>query len=227
MGSRISRYRELITTSWRVFRSSGLRSLSIYCLQWAGLYRRLLVYSHPSSREQEAARIPIELGELREDELGDYASLVPDSDLDAIRRRMAQGDACTTARLPSGELIGVCWTALGRAWVEFVECEIALDDQAAYGYDQFVSSEYRGGAIAGALESYRDVKLRAQGVNLSVYTVWSENTVSLGRIDRRVPAGSESGVLHSYRILHWHWNRLELYPSKYRPLLRLVSNPGP
>lgn len=227
MDSRLSRYRELITNSWRVLRSSGLRSLSTYFLQWTGFYRCLLVYSHPSCREQVPARIPIEIGELREDELGDYASLVPDSDLDAIRRRMAQGDTCTTARLPSGELVGVCWTALGRAWVEFVECEIELDDQTAYGYDQFVSSKYRGAAIAAALESYRDVKLRDQGVKLSVYAVWSENTVSLGRIDQRAPAGSETGVLHSYRILHWHWNRLELNPSKYRPLLRLVSNPGP
>jgi len=70
------------------------------------------------------------------------------------------------------------------------------------------------------------VKLREQGVNLSVYGVWSENTVSVGRIDQRAPAGSESGVLHSYRLLGWHWNRLELYPSKYKPLLRLVSNTG-
>ena len=228
MGFRASRYRELIAASWRVLRGSGLRSLLIYFLQWAGFYRCLRVYSHPGFRERESARIPIELGELREDELGDYASLMPDCDLDAIRRRMAQGDICTTARLPSGsrELIGFCWTALGRAWVEFVECEIELDDRAAYGYDQFVSSKYRGVAIAAALESYRDVKLREQGVNLSVYGVWSENTVSVGRIDQRAPAGSESGVLHSYRLLGWHWNRLELYPSKYKPLLRLVSNTG-
>ena len=43
-----------------------------------------------------------------------------------------------------------------RAWVGFVECETELDDQAAYLYDQFVSSKHRGVSIAAALESPTD-----------------------------------------------------------------------
>lgn len=226
VSSRKSQSRERVATAWRVLRSYGFRSLSLYFLQWAGVYRCLWIYSHPCARVQAAARIAVEIGELREDELGDYASLVPDCDLDVIRRRMSRGEICTTARLPSGELIGVFWTALGRAWVEFVECEIELDDQAAYLYDQFVSSKHRGVSIAAALESYRQVKLRAQGVHLVIYAVWPENRITLGRIDQLVRPGAETGVLHSYQIFHWHWNRLELYASKYKPLLRLVLNSG-
>jgi hypothetical protein len=226
MGSRRSHYRELLADSWRVLGSYGPRSFFIYFLQWAGFYRRLQVYCQPSFREQAPSRISIEIGELREDELADYASLVPDSSLDVIRRRMAQGHMCTTARLPSGELVGVHWSALGRAWIEFMECEIELDDRAGYNYDAFVSNKYRGNAIVGALESYREVKLRAQGVNLVVHAVWSENKIARGRIDKNPAKGSEIGVLHRYGILRWHRNRLELYPSKYRPIIRLVSNSG-
>lgn len=208
--------------AWRVARESGFASLWFHFLQWASVYRRMIVTGGPLPRREEEAEIPLEFGVLGEDQLEDHVVLRPDMDLSDVRRRFASGHWCYTARTRQRELIGTCWIAAESARIDYADCGIELAARTVYIYDQFVSAGHRGLRVAGALETHRDQDLRRRGYKLCVAAYWSENRIPLGRSRKR--AHSEIGMLHCYGLLGWRWRRLTLEPSDHPPLLRLVDS---
>lgn len=219
----ISRYLARMIRSWRDLFPLGTWVLWWHVLRWSGVYRCLVIYGYPLVRDQESARISIKIGELGVDELGEYAVLRPDVDLQSIRHRLSLGHSCTIARLLSGELIAACWNALDHAFVDFLGCEIEFGKEAVYTYDQFVSKQYRRLGVSEAIESYTHIQMKDRGVVLNVTAIWPENHIAVCRMKKRT-SHFKIGVIRSYRIVGWQWHRISLYPSKDAVPLCLVPS---
>jgi len=72
----------------------------------------------------------------------------------SLRCASRSGSACTG--------VAAGWYALGRARVEYLDCDLLLAPDAAYLEDEFVAEDLRGLGVADGLASFRSTELRRE-----------------------------------------------------------------
>jgi GNAT superfamily N-acetyltransferase len=120
------------------------------------IYRRYhlvelrLVGPLPSAKASE----PLEIEEIPPSRSDEHRPFWPELHPAYFERCFAAGYRCFIARV-EGRPLAVSWSAHDRIWSDFLECQIPLADDEAYGFGTYVLPEARGNGIAPALMSYR------------------------------------------------------------------------
>jgi GNAT superfamily N-acetyltransferase len=202
-----------------MLRDEGPASVWMRFLQWLGIYRRLFVLGGLDSRRPETSRVPITCERLRVDGVDDYMEFRPDQDRAEIEARLASGNLCCVAR-KNGRIIATTWTAIGKAWIDYLQCEIRLADDAVYHFDTYVRPEFRGCRVAGELSDLRLKTVTRLGYVRSVGLFWPENRAAIQRSERR--KNIRVGEFRCFKLGPWRCHALRLEPGHGEPLLELA-----
>jgi cytochrome P450/ribosomal protein S18 acetylase RimI-like enzyme len=143
--------RRLLRRALDVWRFEGPASVARRALGET-VHRRLLVVEQPFAEFVAHARpqITVEIERMGPDGVGEYSSLRPDTRSAAIERRLASDEHCFLARR-QGRLVGACWVATGKVFIEYLGREVNLARGALYVYDLYVIPELRGKGVDRAL----------------------------------------------------------------------------
>jgi hypothetical protein len=207
-------------TLLQFLKTEGVRSTFLRGLQALGVYRQLDVVVGPTPTGDYQATVPVSGEILDESGIDEYLKLRPDQDRALIEARFAAGDLCFVGRV-RGALASASWTARGRAWIDYLECEILLGGGLAYAYDSYVEPKFRGKGVLGPGIRLRAETLRASGHDRVIGLLWPQNPAAWHRSSRR---GDERiGRIRRYRIGPWTRVVLKLRESggEAEPLLRL------
>ncbi len=189
-----------------VIRKEGLGSLWFkvvgeYC------YRRLVILEHDLPPEVHKMKLPghVEMKLLTSDDIGAYLDARPEGIEEDIRGRLEEGQICFTA-WQEGSVVGAVWAATGRAYVEYVDCEIELDADQVYVYNAFTRLSHRGQQIARERGLFVAQYLQKAGYGKLFGAVMPENKAAL-----RAP--NDVGARHVgwlYRYEFGPWRRFSL-----------------
>jgi SAM-dependent methyltransferase/GNAT superfamily N-acetyltransferase len=89
------------------------------------------------------AKLPVIIDQLRETEIDKYEALRPEINPIEVCRRVDAGHQCFVARY-KGRLIHACWVTTGRAWIDYLSCDVQLARDEAYVYEAFTLPQFRG-----------------------------------------------------------------------------------
>jgi len=185
---------------------------------WFGLwsrmgYRRLLLLER---RLDEPIRdlgqpIPVTIGLLREDEIEDYTTLVPDADPVDVRSRLTSGQWCFTARLDD-RLIGVRWAGAGPMRLDYLDCHVDLSADEACTYGLYTDPAFRGSPVSptGSVAMLRH--LRDAGFRRVVAAILPENDASLRSVT--MTGYRPYGVIGRVKLGPWTWRFLRTGGAK-------------
>jgi GNAT superfamily N-acetyltransferase len=143
---------------WRrsreVLQREGARSLA---LRMVGelFYRRMIVMQRPYDFTMQDIQldVPTTFRPLEVEDLGLYAALRPDADVEEIRRRFALRHVCYGA-FREDRLVQACWIATERAYIDYLHAEIHLLSGVGYLYDLYAIPEARGLNLHRAMWPY-------------------------------------------------------------------------
>jgi GNAT superfamily N-acetyltransferase len=144
------------------------------------VYRRVIVVERSLDEPipDVRASVPVVIGWLDETQVEDLAALRPTIDPRVIRRRLAEGQACVVARR-AGRLVFAAWSTTGRAWTNYLQCEIPLATGEVYVYAVFTSPESRGMNIASMALAFTLRHFQAAGYRRHAAVVMPENRRAL------------------------------------------------
>jgi hypothetical protein len=96
------------------------------------VYRRMTLLEIPLTPPPSVTATPPALGFrfLDTATVPAYLRLRPDFSREQVERRLEDGDRCFVVER-SGELVSARWLAVGRAWVEYLGCELVLEPDEA------------------------------------------------------------------------------------------------
>ena len=77
------------------------------------------------------AKLPVIIDQLRETEIDKYEALRPEINPIEVCQRVDAGHQCFVARY-KGRLIHACWVTTGRAWIDYLSCDVQLARDEAY-----------------------------------------------------------------------------------------------
>ncbi|MDX1385518.1 MAG: GNAT family N-acetyltransferase [Thermoanaerobaculia bacterium] len=109
-------------------------------------------------------------------------ALTPDLEPATRRSRIERSAICLVA-IVDGEPAGVTWSERGRAYVEYLDLHIELEDTASYGYELFVSPRFRGRRLGRELLGVKRHHLRDLGVVDDLSLVVPENAAALATVE--------------------------------------------
>jgi GNAT superfamily N-acetyltransferase len=137
-----------------VLREQGLRGLWFAVLARLA-YRRyhLLELRLDGPLPSFEASIPIAFEELDPSQSEEIGPFWPRLSRAYFDRCFAQGYRCFVARA-QGRPVAVTWAAHDAIWSDFLECQIPLAEDEAYGFATYTLPEVRGKAVAPALRSH-------------------------------------------------------------------------
>jgi GNAT superfamily N-acetyltransferase len=143
-------WRAVLQQGRQVLRDEGVQSLWFKILGQT-VYRRVVLMECRLDQPlgHETARLPVVIDRLRRSEIHEYATFRPDADPSETHRRLEAGHLCFVAR-HEGQIVHACWAATGRAWVDYLACEIPLAGDEVYQYDSFTAPAFRGHNLAAA-----------------------------------------------------------------------------
>jgi ribosomal protein S18 acetylase RimI-like enzyme len=144
-------------------------------------------------------RLAVALRPAAEVDLERFRGLVPPSQLDYFRQRLAHGRHCFLA-LDGEHLAAYCW-ATERVEQDTDNLELHLQPGDVYGDDAYTVPAYRRQGIQSALLVYRLDYMRNLGYQRLVAIVAVDNKPSQGMV--RKLGYREAGHLSFRRIL-WH-----------------------
>ncbi|MGH2569483.1 MAG: hypothetical protein ACRDGA_14180 [Bacteroidota bacterium] len=152
----VVRRRELAHWTWsralrrasEVLRAEGVRSL------WYGVlaetvYRRVMLMERSLAKPIAGvtARIPVTIDQLTQNEIEEYIAFQVGADAEEIHLRLAAGHRAFVARY-KGRIVHAAWAAVGRAWIDYLDCEYALEPKEVYQYGSYTLPGFRGYNIA-------------------------------------------------------------------------------
>lgn len=210
---------ESIMRAVHLLRDEGPLVVWLRFVQWLGVYRRLLVSAGVDRRAGIEARIPLEYGRLGPDEIAEYLRLRPDQDRARIRARFDAGARCVVAR-HEGRIVAAAWYSLGRAHIDYLDCDLILASDVAYLEDEYVAEDARGLRVADGLASFRLGELHREGVDRVIGLFWPENHVAIRR-SRRI-GDQASGRLVRWQIGPWRRFVLRLHEGRREPVARVA-----
>lgn len=205
-----------------ILRTEGARTLWFRALGELG-YRRVAlrecVLNEPFPRM--AARLPLTVGLLEEAQVDEYNAFRQPADRNAAQRRLAAGDRCFVAR-HNGRIVGVCWTATGRAWSAYLSRLIPLAADEAYMYDAFTAPSLRGMGIYPTLASATHLHCQSLGLRRVICVTVPENRRALG-----VQTGYRTvGILGYIKIWKWRHEFCRMLPGVPAPRGKIGDRTG-
>jgi ribosomal protein S18 acetylase RimI-like enzyme len=164
-------------------RSLVLRSLSV-AYSVLGLetrYVRVLLFGRDITNPPPPIRtdVPLELSELRDDQIAAYCRERPDLTEAEVRGRLAAGYRCLVSRI--GErIVGEMWLATGEVWLPKLERSIRLEPEDVYVYYASLIPELRGRNVGSARSRLLGERLRREGYRRVLYSVAPHNRPARG-----------------------------------------------
>ena len=167
--------------AFEIIRDEGIKALWIKYLDWAGIYRRLLVFERDHRKEtltEPDIKVNFKTRLLMEDEISLYTRHQPGINEPEIIKRFREGHLCFVT-MDAGAIIGHTWSAFGKAYCEYLDCFLSLPPNMVYNYDAFVSPDYRGHRIAAAQYLYKLIYLLKKGYSHPIGFALPENTAAI------------------------------------------------
>ena len=143
-------------------------------------YRRVILFERPlgTGAQPKEPPPPIELGELREDEVDAFLAFNPESSRPEVERRMRANDRCHVAR--DGErLVSARWVSLSEGRVAYLRLAFPLGEGEAFFYDAYTVPEWRRRGVAGAVSAAMIARLEADGFTKLLSAALPENPEGL------------------------------------------------
>jgi ribosomal protein S18 acetylase RimI-like enzyme len=164
-------------------RSLVLRSLSVAysALGLETRYVRVLLFGRDITTPPPPIRadVPLELSELRDDQIDAYCRERRDVTEVEVRRRLAAGYRCLVSR--SGvRIVGEMWLATGKVWLPKPERWIRLEPKDVYVYYASLIPELRGRNVGTARSRLLGERLRHEGYRRVLYSVSPHNRPARG-----------------------------------------------
>jgi hypothetical protein len=183
-------------------------------------YRRLLLLERRLDEPilDVPALVPAEIGLLERNEIAEYATLVPGTEVADVHSQLDGGQLCFVARL-EGSLICARWAATGRVWIDYLACDLELAADEAYSYGLYTDPAFRGLAVSPAASVAMLRHLRAAGFRRVVAAILPENHASLRSVTKTGyrPYGLVGRV--GFGPFTWHFHRTKpVHP--FQPALR-------
>jgi GNAT superfamily N-acetyltransferase len=194
-----------------VVRTEGLASLW-YKVVGECCYRRLVILEHDLPPEVQNMKLPghVEMRLLTLDDIDAYLDARPEGIRGDIRGRLQHGQICFTA-WQEGSVVGAVWAATGQAYIEYVDCSIALDPDQVYVYNAFTRLSHRGQHIARERALFVAQYLQRAGYRKLLGAVMPENKAAL-RAPNDVGA-RHIGWLRRYQFGPWRRFSLKVKPG--------------
>ena len=165
-------------------------------------YRRVVLMECRLDRPlpEVTARVPLRMTLLAPDDLSHFAAFRPDLDPEVIRRRLAEGHRCFAA-WHEDRIVHAGWATTGRAWVEFLDCELPLAPGDVYQFDSYTLEDYRGSGVAGARVAWMARYFREARARRLLAAVWPGNKAAFRPLEK---AGYRAcGSLRVVRLGRW------------------------
>jgi GNAT superfamily N-acetyltransferase len=179
--------------SLEVLRNEGVRSL---CFRVLGetVYRRAWVWERVlnGAAPEKTCRLAVETRLLASSELDEYDEFCAEREsldsgsapgLSEIRRRLNAGQLCFIARC-QGRIVSSAWMALGRAWIDYLACEVLLAPDDAYLYESYTLPDYRGRGVPTERSRQEVEYLRRKGCRRMIAVISPENRAAVRHAER-------------------------------------------
>lgn len=201
----------LIRRISQVVRKEGVVSLW-YKVLGESIYRRLVILEHALPPEVQKMKLPgqVEMRLLEPADIAAYLDARPEAIEEDIRGRLAEGQLCFAA-WQGDRVVGAVWGATGRAYIEYVDCEIELEPDQVYVYNAFTRLDSRGKHIARERGLFVAQYLQKAGYQRLFGAVMPENKAAL-RAPNDVGA-RHVGWLRRYQLGPWRRFSLEFKPG--------------
>ncbi len=188
----------------RHLRNWALRVLWFKALSFGRIYRRLTLLERPLSAIPEASSPPsIRVTELSDSEIGAYLTFRPDQDAETIHRRLAQGHRCF-AVWHEDRIVHAAWAATGRAPVEYLSHDLALDPGEVFVFDSYTALAFRGRGASPLRALVLGRHFRAHGYQSVLTAVHPENTAGFRPLEK--VGARRVGVIGYIGIGPWRWH---------------------
>ncbi len=187
-----------------VLREEGLKSLWVRILnktiaRWEVLLERPL--DEPLA--EITSKVPVEVGLLKETEVGEYIAFRPETDPSDLRHRLEAGQLCFAVR-HKGRIISASWVATGPVWSGYLKCEVRLAADEGYAYDSFTVPDFRNQSISSVRSAQMMPYLRDAGYRRLVGIVMPANKPSLRQAEK--VGYRPFGVMGYVKLGPWRWN---------------------
>jgi GNAT superfamily N-acetyltransferase len=170
---------DLLRRGLRVLREEGLRAFLLRLLDWAGIYRRLELVSHPLELIRDIRpTVPVTTGQLESSAVSEYIAFRPDQDAEEIKHRFDRGDLCFVAR-HEDRIVSACWLMLNRAYAEYLDREFEVGMNLVFPHDGFTLPEYRRQKVIHHLGEHIARYLKENGFAGVVMALHPSNTAAL------------------------------------------------
>jgi GNAT superfamily N-acetyltransferase len=201
----------LVSRIVQVVRKEGLVSLWFKVLG-ESIYRRLVILEHGLPPEVQKMKLPgqVEMRLLEPGDIVAYLDARPEAIDEDIRGRLGEGQLCFAA-WQADRVVGAVWGATGRAYIEYVDCEIELESDQVYVYNAFTRPDSRGKHIARERGLFVAQYLQKAGYQRLFGAVMPENKAAL-RAPNDVGA-KHVGWLRRYRLGPWRRFALDFKPG--------------
>jgi SAM-dependent methyltransferase/GNAT superfamily N-acetyltransferase len=168
----------------RMIQPRTLRALGFAILSRTA-YRRLIVLERPLNANvpQLKARIPVTIDLLQPDEVAEYVRFHPGLTVAEVQRRLSTGHWCFVVR-HAGAMVHAGWAVAGRAWIEYLDCELPLGAGEAYQYGSYTDPAYRGRDLAGARVAMMAAWLHGRGYHRVLAAVLPENRTGFRPLEK-------------------------------------------
>jgi SAM-dependent methyltransferase/RimJ/RimL family protein N-acetyltransferase len=149
------------------------------------VYRRLVVLERSLDADvpQLGAQIPVTIDVLRPSEAAEYVRFHPTLTLAEVQRRLAAGHWCFVVR-HAGAMVHAGWAVAGRAWIDYLDCELPLRAGEVYQYGSYTTPAYRGRDLAGARVAMMARWLHARGYRRVLAGVLPENWTAFRPLEK-------------------------------------------
>ena len=205
-------WRRAVLRVSHVLARDGIRGLGIAILG-ATVYRRLLLMELSLDQPASAPSptVSVEVDVLGRTDIDDYLDFRPEADPFEIRRRLDNGCLCFVART-DGRIVHAGWAVMTRAWVQYLGCELPLEQGDVYQFDSFTEPASRGKGLARTRITVMARHLRQQGHRRLLAAVLPENAAAFGPL--QAVGYRTVGMLGMIRLGPW------------RHVLHRVRRPG-
>ena len=165
--------------AYAVLREQGFKSFWFKVAAELG-YRRLILLERSLLQpvNPPAQTLPLRFDILDESQIDDFLAFRPQLPQAEVSKRLRAGNVCFTAR-DRGRLVSAAWTTTGRAWTDFLGCEITIGAGEAYLFDAFTHPAYRGQGVAPALCFHQLAHFQRAGLRRVVRATLPENLPAL------------------------------------------------
>jgi hypothetical protein len=203
----------MIARSIKILKQGGPTGLWFRVLART-VYRRMILFerilTEPNIEETSySGSLTVSL--LQPAEIEEYLRARPGG-AHAILNRLNKGHMCFVVRYPNS-IVHTCWVGVGRASIEYLDCEIEVAEGVAYVYGSFTNHTYRNMNLATLRGEYMERHLFKLGFRRALAVVVPENKAALRRVEKG--RYRKFGIIGYAKIGSWR-----------RYFCRALSDPG-